>query len=167
MRHLIALSSLALFAAVPAAHAATTTTTNFKVTAMVNANCLASANPLDFGTYTPSASGAVLDATSTISVNCTKGTTFTVALDAGLNAAGNYANRAMKSGTDSLGYQLYTPAGYTTAAVWGDGTGTTSTVSGAGLGMGAVSSGQVVSLTVNGRIPDTPAAVPGTYTDTV
>ena len=163
MRQSLAVSSLALalFAAVPLANAATTTST-FQVTATVNANCLASASALGFGTYTPSAAGAVLDATSTISVRCTKGTAFTVALDAGLNAAGNYTNRAMISGTNLLGYQLYTDTARTT--VWGDTTGGTSTVSGTGLGMGT---SQAVPLTVYGRIPDTPTAAPGSYSDTV
>lgn len=160
MRHFIALSSLALFAAVPAANAATTTNT-FAVTATVNANCLVSATTLAFGTYIPSATATVLDATSTVSVNCTRGTTFNVGLDAGTSSGATVASRAMTSGSNLLPYQLYSNSGRTT--VWGNTVGT-DTVSGTGAGMGTP---QVQSLTVYGRIPDTPTAAPGGYTDTV
>jgi len=165
MRHSFALSALglALSAAVPVANAATTTSA-FQVTATVNANCSVSAGTLAFGAYIPGA-GDVAN-TSTISVNCTKGTTFNVGLDAGLNASGVIANRAMKSGANPLAYQLYSDTSHT--IVWGNTVGT-DTVAGTGLGMGDGSSGQVVSLPVYGQITDTAnlAAAAGSYSDTV
>lgn len=163
MRHSLALSALglALFSAVPAANAATATTT-FQVTATVNANCSVSAGTLAFGAYTPG-SGNV-PSTSTISVNCTKNTGFTVALNAGASTGATVAARAMTSGANLLAYQLYSNNTYST--VWGDGTLGTSTVAGTGTGMGAA---QVQYLTVYGLIPDAAnlAAAVGSYSDTV
>jgi len=162
MRHSFALSALglALSAAVPVANAATATST-FQVTATVNANCSVSAGALAFGAYTPGAGDVAK--TSTISVNCTKGTTFNVGLDAGLNASGVIANRAMISGANLLAYQLYSNAGHTN--VWGSTVGA-DTVAGTGAGMGVA---QVQSLTINGLISDAAnlAAAAGSYSDTV
>lgn len=163
MHHPLTLSSLALalFVAVPVAHAVDATAT-FEVSATVNPRCLVSADPLAFGTgYVPGSGDAT--ATSAIRVNCTKTTPFTVKLNAG--AAADFASRAMSWGGESLTYQLYTDSNHTT--VWGDGTtGGTGAVQGAGLGMGTA---QAVPATVYGRILDAANVnvAAGTYTDTV
>jgi spore coat protein U-like protein len=64
----------------------------------------------------------------------------------------------MKSGSNSIGYQLYSDTGHST--VWGDGTNTSSTVSGTG-------SGSTQTLNIYGAVPSLAGAVPGSYTDTV
>ena len=91
---------------------------------------------------------------------CTNTTPYAVALDAGTNAGGaaNFGSRAMKSGSNVLGYQLYANAGRST--VWGDGSGGSGTVAGTGTGSSQ-------SLTVYGRLPSLTGVVPGSYSDTV
>lgn len=160
-----------------AATAATATTT-FNVTANVPSNCKVSATNLNFGTYTPG-SGAVTG-NSTISVNCTKGTAFTVALNDGSSTGASFTNRNMTgtgsadtagntaSTSDLLNYQLYTTSTVGSGGtVWGDGSTGTSTVARTGKGMGTP---QAIAETVYGQIPDSGAnlsAVPGAYSDTV
>jgi spore coat protein U-like protein len=142
------------------AHAGTATNT-FQVTATIITSCQVSGSTLNFGsTVDPLATSVPLDATSTLTVTCSNTTPYAVALNAGTNAGGasNFTARTMKSGTNTLGYQLYLDTGRST--VWGDGTSSSSTKSGTG-------SGSAQSLTVYGRIPSLASVVPGTYTDTV
>ena len=113
-------------------HAANpTVTTTFAVTATLQPNCTTSATPLGFGTYTPG--NGALTATSNITVNCTKNTGYTIALDPGTTTGDSFTQRLMASGTNVLQYNLYTTATFGT--VWGDGTGGTATQAGTGAGM--------------------------------
>lgn len=93
--------------------------------------------------------------TSTITVTCPSLTAYTISLSAG---SGTYNQRQMSSGSDMLNYNLYTSSLYT--SIWGDGTGSTSTVSG-----NADSSGS--TQTVYGRSRHQPTAVPGGYSDSI
>ena len=139
---------------------ATTAGNTFQVTATVISACTVSGTALNFGSsIDPLAAATPLDASSTLSVQCTNTTPYTVALNAGANAGGasNFGSRAMKSGSNSLAYQLYLDAGR--SSVWGDGTGS-STASGTGTG-------STQSLTIYGRLPSLNNVVPGSYTDTV
>ena len=152
----------ALAAAAGSAVAATTTTT-FAVSATVNANCLVSANALNFNTYAPN--GGNVDVSSTLSVRCTKNTAYTVALNAGATAGGTLTQRLLTNGTDTLQYNLYTAAARTT--VWGDGTASSATVAGTGAGLAAASA---VTHTVYGRLVDSTAnqnVSAGSYADTI
>jgi spore coat protein U-like protein len=138
---------------------AATKTANFNVTAAVAANCFISATNLAFGNYLQE--GGNIDASSTLTVRCSSGTPYAVALSAG--GSGSTANRAMSDGTNSLRYNLYTDALRTT--VWGA-TGTDD-VDGTGAGLGASAS---QSLPVYGRLPDSAAnqLVPvGNYSDSI
>jgi spore coat protein U-like protein len=146
--------------AASAAPAATASGT-FQVNATVSSVCYVSGALLNFGNSLDPVAGATpVDASSTLSVQCTNTTAWSVALDAGSNAGGaaNFASRTLKNGASSLAYQLYLNAGRTT--VWGDGTGGSSPVTGTGTGA-------TQSLTVYGRLPSMAGAIPGTYTDTV
>src|SRR5580700_8817319 len=96
---------------------ASQSTTTFGVTVMVNSVCTVSANTLSFGTYNP-LSGSPLTATTTVSATCTESTPYTLALNAG--NTGNFTNRLLVSGGNTLNYNLYTSSSHTT--VWGDGT---------------------------------------------
>ncbi|MET0517908.1 MAG: spore coat U domain-containing protein [Burkholderiaceae bacterium] len=139
---------------------AATSNNSFQVNATVTSACTISGSAMNFGSsIDPLASATPLDATSTLSVQCTNTTPYTVALNAGSNAGGasNFGNRTMKSGSNSLGYQLYLDAGR--ASVWGDGT-ASGTVGGTGTG-------STQSLTIYGRLPSLSNVVPGAYTDTV
>ena len=163
MRNFIAcLGAGALLAAAGATYAANPATTTFQVSATVLKNCTVAATNVAFGNYTPTA-GAVA-ANGTVSVKCTKNTSFTVSLDKGTTAGGAIAQRLMSDGAgDTLQYNLYTTSGF--ANVWGDGTGTSVTQGGTGAGLGTA-----VALTVYGSLPDNAAnqaVPPNTYTDTV
>jgi spore coat protein U-like protein len=157
------LTTLAASAALGAATTgqAVTTTTTFVVSATVVKTCSVSAGALAFTNYTPG--GGAVTNSSTVNVNCTKTTPFTVALNGGTTTGGTVAQRLMASGTNTLEYNLFTTNTYGT--VFGDGSGTSVTQSGAGAGVATA-----VPFTVYGQLPDSANnknAVPGAYTDTI
>ena len=159
LRRLIT-ATVAGLALAPLANAATNTGT-LTVNATIVSACVVSATTLNFGSSIDPTSAVVpLDATSTMTVLCTATTPYTIALNAGANAGGasNFSARAIKNGTRTLAYQLYSDLGHTT--VWGDGTATSSTTAGTGLGTNQ-------SLTIYGRLPSLSGSAPGLYTDTV
>ena len=130
--------------------AAGTATTTFTVSATVVATCGVSATSLAFGSYTGS---SAVDQTSTISVTCSNGAAYSVALNDGANASGS--TRRMTGGASNyLTYEMYSDASRTT--VWN----ASAPVSGTGTG-------SAQSLTVYGRIPSGQNAVVGSYSDTV
>lgn len=151
----------ALFGAIVLPASAGSGSSTFQVNATVVSACTVTGSLLNFGSSIDPLSAAVpLDASSQLTVQCTNTTPYSVALSAGLNAGGaaNFASRTMKNGTYSMAYQLYTDSARST--VWGDGTASSSPVTGTG-------SGSSQTLTIHGRIPSLSGAVPGTYTDTV
>jgi spore coat protein U-like protein len=163
MRNVIgSIAAGALLTAAGAASAANPATSTFAVSATVLKNCTVSATALAFGNYTPM-SGA-LPGTSTVSVNCTKNSGFTVSLTKGTTAGGTIAQRLMSDGAgDTLQYNLYTTSSY--ATVWGDGTGSSVTQAGTGAGMASAQ-----TLTVYGQLPDiaaNQAVPPNAYSDTI
>lgn len=143
--------------------AAATRTTTFGVSAVVNPNCLVSATALNFGGYDGTAAKT---GTSNISVRCSTGTIFSVALSAG-NPGGTFAQRLLSgNGSNKLQYNLYTTAS-TTGPIWGDGTNSTATMPGLGAGMSA---GSAQPFTVYGELPDNAfnqGAPSGDYSDTI
>jgi spore coat protein U-like protein len=163
MRKILSATLAASVLAAGAAQAANpTVTTTFQVSATVQPNCTTSATALGFGNYTPG-NGAVT-ANSTITVNCTKATGYTIALNPGSTTGDAYTQRLMTSGAGTLQYNLYTTAALNT--VFGDGTGgATGTDAGTGTGMA-----NAFTYTVFGQLPDSvanQASTPGTYTDTI
>jgi spore coat protein U-like protein len=162
MRKILVTTAAAAIAVIAGGAQAATTTTTFQVSATVLKACSVSAAALAFGNYTPG-SGAISGST-TISVNCTKSTGYTVALNAGSTTGGAVSQRLMLNGTaNTLQYNLYTTTAYST--IFGDGTGTSVTQSGTGSGMNTSN-----SLTVYGQLPDSTTnqgAIPGSYTDTI
>jgi len=140
-----------------------TKTTTFQVSATVNSNCVVGASmpALTFPAYTPGTGQQT--GTTTLSAKCTQGSAVTISLNAGTTTGTSFAPRLLANGANTLQYNIYTDATY--ATVWGDGTGTTKTVTITGTGMA-----NTVSYTVNAVLPDNAAnqAVPtGTYTDTI
>lgn len=131
-----------------------TATTSFQVTVVVPTSCTLSTNALAFGSY----SGLLLNATSTISVDCTNTTPYNVGLDAGTATGATVTNRSMTGPTSALlGYKLFSDASHTTN--WGNTVGTDTK---AGTGNGAVQ-----TLTIYGQIPAGQLVRPGSYADTI
>ena len=136
-----------------------TATTTFQVTATVQAACTVAATDMSFGTYTAqvstvSGSGAVVNQTSAITVTCSNGAPYTVALNDGANASSG--QRRMKNGTTNyLSYDLYSDSARSSR--WGSSSGT---VAGTGTGSG-------VAHTVYGQIAASQAVPPGSYADTI
>ncbi|UIJ46866.1 spore coat U domain-containing protein [Sphingomonas cannabina] len=136
---------------------AQTATTTFPVTATVQTACAVTANPLAFGNYSPTAATA-LDATTTLSVLCTVGTSFTVGLNAGTATGATVTTRRMTNGANTLSYALYREAARTNN--WGNTPGTDTpppTTAGA----------LPTTLTVYGRVPAGQNVPAGGYTDTI
>ncbi len=152
---LLVLLPLCLPAAVRAADA----TGVLNVSATISSDCAVGTSTLAFGTLS---SGAVLagniDATGTLTVNCTNGVAYVIQLGVGSGAGARFTERFMTSGGNLLSYSIYTTAAY--ATIWGDGSGSSETVAGTG-------SGTVQSVSAYGRIFSGQTPQPGTYSDTV
>jgi hypothetical protein len=77
-----------------------TATATFNTNASVAAQCNVSAANLSFGTVDPVSSQ--VDATTALTVNCTKNSAYTVGLDAGVTAGATIAQRLMANGADTM-----------------------------------------------------------------
>ena len=120
-----------------------TTTTTFNTNASVAARCNVSAANLSFGAINPLSSQ--VDATTALTVNCTKNSPYTVGLDAGTTTGATIAQRKMANGADIMNYNLYTDAARTT--IWGNSAVAPLWVSGTGAGLATAQ-----TLTVYGRV---------------
>lgn len=142
-------------------------TANFQVTANVTGSCKVSATDIAFGAYDPADANATApkDASGTVSVRCTRGTSTAVAaLNQGANAlAGSSCATPQRQmtggGTLRLRYDIYQDAGRATA--WGCATTNTQAIP------TFASSLTPVVLTTYGRIPAGQDAAIGNYADTV
>ena len=134
----------ALVSALAAPAMADTKTAQFDVKLNVKKACSISASDLDFGSHDFSES-ANIDATSTITVKCTKGTSYTVGLNAGSTSGNTDTARKMagitSGNTDTVAYALYSNSGRTTN--WG------ATV---GMPTAATGNNNNQTLTVYGRV---------------
>jgi outer membrane usher protein len=145
------------FAVAAGAYAGTDTTT-FNVTITVTSTCDIHTGPttnMAFGSVASTATA--VPATSTLTVNCTSQTPYTVALDNGLHGGAGPV-RAMQGGSGTVGYQLYQDSGH--SQVWGSTTGSSGNVY-AGTGSGAAQSLTVYGLVASANSPA------GSYTDTI
>jgi len=135
-----------------------TTGGSINASATVIASCTVSTSAVGFGSVDP-LSASNVDATGGISVACSNGTAWTAAAGVGSGTGATFASRLMTSGSNTLGYSLYTNSGRTT--IWGDGTGSTAT-------LGSTGSGSAQNITIYGRVPSGQSSVPpGSYSDTV
>jgi spore coat protein U-like protein len=131
---------------------------NLGVNATVTPNCTISTSPLNFGSV-DTLSASPVDGSGGITVICTNLTGWTASANIGGGSGASFGSRRMSQGSDLLTYNLYTNASRTT--VWGDGTGSTSTI-------GNTGTGSVQSVTVYGRIPGGQSSAPaGGYADIV
>jgi spore coat protein U-like protein len=141
---------------------AATETSDLGVSATVTANCTITTTAVSFGTYDPIVTHAsdALESTGTVTTTCTNGAAATITLGQGANADTGSTDaapvRRMISGTDYLGYQLYSDSARTT--VWGNDATTDVAVTG---------TGGAVDTTVYGSVPGGQNVPAGSYADTV
>ncbi|GLI95042.1 Csu type fimbrial protein [Methylocystis echinoides] len=145
-------AGLAVAGAAPAV--AATATANLAVSMSILGSCTVTGGALNFGSL--SSLSADVDVATTIGVNCSSGTAYSVGLNAGAGAGATYAARKMTSGATTVNYALYTDAARTT--VWTEASPNMITGSGTGA---------AVNLNVYGRVPAQAVPGAGTYSDTV
>ena len=129
---------------------------NFDVKLVIEGTCTITASELDFGTNSGSISSN-LDQESALTVTCTNGTTYNIALDNGNGSGANAATRKMTNTADNstVDYSLYSDTSRST--VWSD----SARVSGTG-------NGQAQSIPVYGRVNAGQNNVTvGNYTDNI
>ena len=158
-KYLVAPVITGILLAVAGAAQAESKNASFTVSATVAKACTIDANNMNMGTWSGTGN---LDGTTTVTVKCTNGTSYNVALDNGTNGTST-ADRKLGDGAERLSYNLFRDSGRT--QVWGSTIGT-DTVPGSGTGMATANAR---SIDVFARIAqaDLLAAKPGTYTDSV
>ncbi len=132
--------------------------------------CTVSTPGVAFGGYDVYAAAPTL-ANGTLTLRCSLGagengsTPVPYKFSLSTGSSGSFAPRKMKSGANTLDYNLYTAN--TFGLVWGDGTGTTVTISGS-MTLDDANPSRTVTRTVFGRIPALQdAAVASDYLDNV
>jgi len=131
---------------------------SFQAKVVVSASCTVVAADIDFGTRPDLA--AAVTANGGLSVTCSSGRPYTIALNAGATPGNTIAARKMNlngAGAGVVGYQLYRDAG--PSNVWGDGA--------SGVVYSGTGSGTLQAIPVYGRVPVQATPAPGTYLDTV
>ncbi|SEE37861.1 Spore coat protein U (SCPU) domain-containing protein [Rhizobiales bacterium GAS191] len=132
-----------------------TTSTSTSATATVLSSCNVSATTLNFGTASVLTHN--VDATSSLSVQCSNSLPYTVALNGGNSGATDPTQRKMANGAAQITYGLYRDPARTLP--WGSTTGSNTA---AGTGTGAAQ-----ALTVYGRVSAQTTPAPATYQDTI
>lgn len=126
-------------------------TANFDVSIQVLSTCAISASNMTFSSITTGTTSNT-DATSSLTVNCSQGTPYTISLGDGMNYS---AGRRMASGASYINYYFYSDSGRTSQ--WNS-----------AATQGGTGSGSDQSITVYGRIPSGQAvAFTGAYADTI
>lgn len=154
-RIFLASSAIALGLA-PMCALAADDTDSFVVSADVLATCDVTANDLEFGDYNP-IDASHLDAQTTLSVTCTSGTGYHVAMSLGDGSGASMATRYMTYNSDQLSYTLYQNSQRTT--LWG--------VPGGANRLAGTGDGMPDTIDVFGRIQMQQAVPAGHYTDTI
>lgn len=149
----------AFLALLPLAEAAQagTVQTNLSVSATVQNSCIVSAAPLAFGSYDPN-NASPTNASTSITVTCTTGTSFGVGLNAGTTSGSTVTSRKMANSGNRLNYALFSDSGHTTN--WGNSPGVD-----APGNTTATSSPSVIA--VYGQIASQQNIPAGAYSDTV
>lgn len=140
----------------PAIAATVTTTFGVQIT-ITNACTIVSATNMNFGSVGVIGASGV-DATSTITVQCTTSAPYTIGLNVGTGSGATVATRLMTSGaSNTVSYSLYQDAAHT--LVWGTTIGT-NTVAGTGNGASQ-------AFTVYGHVPSQTTPPAAVYNDTI
>ena len=125
----------------------------FTVQANINRSCTVSATNINFGSQSNLLNN--VDATGTLTINCTLGLPYSIALSGGLSNA-QPTQRRMTLGSNAIIYGLYSNAARTVA--WG---------SAANQIVPGTGTGAVQNVTIYGRVAPQTTPTSGTYTDTV
>jgi len=141
-----------------------TSTAVLSVSIVITASCTINPATLVFATTSgTSLLTTAVNGSSSVSVTCTSGSPYSIAMDNGSNPSGS--QRRMISGSNFLSYNLYVDAAHTLAWSTATGPGTCTNAGECYLGTG---NGSAQSINIYGVVPTTAtAAPPGTYTDTV
>jgi len=144
--------------AVPvAALAAASAPANLNVSLTINTSCTINNATLTFPPQSGSLTSTV-DASATITLNCTNGTPYAIWFDQGINVSG-FQRRLRTGSSNYLNYNIYREASRTTVLGPASG-GVNNTI--AGIGTGAAK-----TETVYGRVPAQAIPTAGTYVDLV
>lgn len=137
---------------------AQSSTANLSINASVKANCTISTAPIAFGSYDPigANASAALDATGSITVSCTKGSTVSIGLGAGQNAL--VGARRMSAAAEFLTYEIFLDT--TRLTVWAN-------TGAAMLSTGTAPSKSPRAFVVYGRVAAGQDVSPGTFSDVV
>ena len=148
----------------PSEAEAGTATGNLTVQLTVTSSCTIGAATLNFG----SVAGTSLLATpvtgsTTVSVTCTNGSPYSIGMGQGANYL---STNRMASGTNYIGYNLYTDSAYT--HLWGTTTSASSCTGGSNTCDLGTGNGSAQTVTIYGQIPIVATApASGSYSDTV
>jgi spore coat protein U-like protein len=154
------IAATGLLLAVSGAGWSATVSDTFDVKLKINKNCTVDAiADMTFADQT--FLQAPVTATSSVTVNCTKGTNATVTM------SGTGGSRTMSNTVDTITYDLYSDAGYTT--YWDSATGVT--IGGAGVNASGTtldaSTTTGTTRTIYGRVPAQSTKTTGDYSATV
>ncbi len=133
-----------------------TVSTTFEVSVQVQPVCTVNADSLAFSAYDPGNPSPDTQ-TTTVTTDCTNGTSYTIGLDNGQNGTGPTDRYMEDSNSDKLQYGLYQDQ--TDQTPWGNTVGT-NTESGTGTG-------QDQPYTVYGSIPIGQNVTKGSYNDQI
>jgi spore coat protein U-like protein len=127
------------------------------ITSFAETRCaITSIASVDFGAYDVFSSFPNNNGVGSITIDCKGGgANILVGLSSGQSS--NYVSRLMRSGENSMKYNLYTSAARN--VVWGDGTGGSSTM--------MINKNSTTTLSVFGQIPAEQDAAVGFYTDSI
>ncbi len=125
------------------------------VTATVQPSCTIFVNDLLFQITNFSKKNSYTGRT-TLSLLCTKGTSFSIGLDKGSSPAATITNRKMKNRASYLNYSLYRDVG--NSLLWGNSQGST---------LAGIATGERQTFTVYAKIPSGQKSEPGKYLDNI
>lgn len=134
-----------------------TVQTTMNVSATVQNSCIISAAPMLFGNYDP-VSASPTNASTSITVTCTTGTSFGVGLSAGSTSGSTVSSRHMGNAANRLSYALFSDSGRTTN--WGNSPGVDAPSN-------TIATASPSVLSVYGQIPAQQNIPAGAYSDTV
>lgn len=116
-----------------------------------------SSAPVSFGVYDVLSASPNVNGVGSITIKCQGGGPHTFVVSLSRGQSNSYAFRVMKSGGNSLNYNLYTSTQRT--RVWGDGTGGSRTMT--------VERNSTTTLSIFGEIPAGQDAATGIYLDNI